>query len=121
MSSAFYHDRVFVLRPGTSTNRAGETVLVYTGLELAAGFPRDLCHVRPTSQAELPAADRATAMSEWRIATKPGSGDWDVRSGDWVRLPDGTITAVQGEAARPSDPINGRLDHVEVLVRSVRG
>lgn len=117
----FYHDRVFVLRPATKTNRAQETVLDYTGLEDAPGFPRDRAHVRPTSQSELPAEDRATAMSEWRIATEPGSGDWDVRSGDWVRLPDGTIASVQGEAARPSDPITGRLDHVEVLVRSVRG
>lgn len=117
----FYNDRVLVLRPVTKTNRANETVLDYNGLEDAPGFPRDLCHVRPTSQTELPAEDRATAMSEWRIATKPGSGDWDVRSGDWVRLPDGTIASVQGDTARPSDPITGRLDHVEVLVRSVRG
>lgn len=121
MSDVFYQDRVFVLRPGTYTNRAGDVALEYKGLELAPGFPRDLCQVRPTSQVELPAADRATAMSEWRIATKPGSGDWDVRSGDWVRLPDGTITDVQGEPARPTNPINGRLDHVEVLVRSTRG
>lgn len=121
MSDVFYQDRVFVLRPGTFVNRAGDAELAYAGLELAPGFPRDLCQVRPTSQAELPAEDRATAMSEWRIATKPGSGDWDIRSGDWVRLPDGTITDVQGDPARPTDPVSGRLDHVEVLVRSVRG
>ena len=121
MSGVFYQDRVLVLRPTTTTNRAGEPVFSYAGLELAPGFPRDLCQVRPTSQAELPAADRATAMSEWRIATKPGSGDWDVRPGDWVRLPDGTIAEVQGETARPTDPLSGRLDHVEVLVRSRRG
>lgn len=118
---SFYADRVLVLRPTVKTNRANEQVLDYTGLELAPGFPRDLCQVRPTAQSELPAEDRATAVSEWRIATKPGSGDWDVRSGDWVRLPDGRIATVQGEAARPSDPITGTLDHVEVLVRSVRG
>lgn len=121
MSGVFYQDRVFVLRPSSTTNRAGETVLSYAGLELATGFPRDRVQVRPTSQAELPREDRATAMSEWRLATEPGSGDWDIRSSDWIRLPDGTICEVQGDAARPSDPLTGGLDHVEVLVHSRRG
>lgn len=119
--SIFYHDRVFVLRPSTKTNRANETVLDYSNLRAAPGFPRDLCQVRPTSQDEVEGPDRAAAMSEWRIATEPGSGDWDVRSTDWIRLPDGTICTVQGEPARPSDPVSGELHHIEVLVRKANG
>lgn len=121
MSGPFYQDTVHVLRPTATTNRAGETVLNYDGLEDAPGYPRALVHVRPIGQTELPDLDRASAQNEWRLATRPGSGDWDITSTDWLRLPDGTITEVRGDAARPSDPITGRLDHVEVLVRRING
>lgn len=118
---AFYSQTVDVLRPPMTTNRANEEIPDYRGLADAPGVPRDRAHVRPTSQDELPAEDRETAMSEWRIGTAPGSGDWDIRSGDWVRLPDGTIAAVQGDPARPVDPVSGSVHHVEVLVRAERG
>lgn len=121
MSGLFFHDRVFVLRPTTTTNRAGETIRDYDGLADAPGFPRDRAQVRPVTQEETAAADRDTSVSEWRIATEPESGDWDVQPGDWVRLPDGTITSVEGEAARPSDPLTGKLHHVEIRVRSAAG
>lgn len=121
MTGYFYHDRVLVLRPGTTTNRAQETVLDYAGLEDAAGYPRDKCHVRPVSQDERPDVDRVAAIEEWTIATEPGSGDWDVRETDWVRLPDGRIAAVRGPAARPTDPVDGSLHHVEVRVRRTAG
>lgn len=121
MSDVFYNDRVYVLRPGTSTNRAQETTLDYSGLELAAGYPRDKVHVRPVSQTERPDVDRVAAAEEWMLATEPGSGDWDVRETDWLRMPDGRIAAVQGPAARPSDPVSGGLHHVEVRARRVAG
>lgn len=127
MSGYFYHDRVLVLRPGTKTNRAQETVLDYAGLELAAGYPRDKVHVRPVSQGEgSPTSnagdpDRIAASEEWQLATEPGSGDWDVRETDWLRLPDGGIAAVVGPPARPSDPISGLLHHVEIRARRVTG
>lgn len=121
MSGLFFNDRVLVLRPPTTTNRAGETIRDYAGLADAPGYPRDLVHVRPVEQADIAAADRDTSVSEWRIATAPGSGDWDIQAGDWVRLPDGTIAAMQGDAAKPSDPLTGRLDHVEVRVRRADG
>ncbi len=119
MSGYFYHDRVLVLRPGTKTNRAQETVLDYDGLELAAGYPRDKVQVRPVDQGELSAEDRTNGVEEWKLATEPGSGDWDVRASDWLRMPDGRIAAVQGPAARPTDPISGALHHVEVRARRV--
>lgn len=121
MSGYFYHDRVLVLRPGTKTNRAQETVLDYAGLEDAPGYPRDKVQVRPLSQAERPAEDRNASTEVWRLATEPGSGDWDVRATDWIRLPDGRIAAVDGPPARPSDPVSGALHHVEVTVRRVAG
>lgn len=119
--SYFYHDRVLVLRPGTKTNRALETVLDYAGLEDAAGYPRDRVHVRPVTQSERPADDRNAGLEEWMLATEPGSGDWDVRDTDWIRLPDGRVAAVLGPPAKPSDPLTGHLDHVEVRVRRVAG
>lgn len=121
MSGYFYHDRVLVLRPGTKTNRAQETILDYEGLELAAGYPRDKVQVRPVSQAERPDVDRNAATEEWDLATEPGSGDWDVRETDWLRMPDGRIASVVGPPARPSDPITGGLHHVEVRARRVAG
>lgn len=121
MSGYFFHDRVLVLRPGTKTNRAQEVVLDYTDLELAPGYPRDKVHVRPTAQSELNDVDRNAGVEEWTIATEPGSGDWDVRESDWLRLPDGRIAAVSGPAARPSDPVSGKLHHVEVRVRRAAG
>lgn len=121
MSRYFYHDRVLVLRPGTKTNRAQETVLDYSGLEAVAGFPRDRVHLREVGQGESPAEDRIAATTEWMIATEPGSGDWDVLESDWLRLPDGQIAAVQGPPARASDPATGLLHHVEVRARRTAG
>lgn len=121
MSGYFFHDRVLVLRPGTKTNRANETVLDYTGLENAAGYPRDKVHVRPISQDERPDVDRVAGLELWTLATEPGSGDWDIRDTDWIRLPDGRIATVDGPASRPSDPITGALHHVEVRARRVAG
>ena len=121
MSGYFYHDRVLVLRPGTKTNRAEETVLDYTGLDLAAGYPRDRVQVRPLSQDEKSEEDRNAGTEVFALATEPGSGDWDVQATDWIRLPDGRIAAVDGPAARPSDPVSGALHHVEVRARRVAG
>lgn len=117
---AFYQDTVDLLRPGTKVNRAQETVLDYTGLAAADGVPRARVQVRPVTQAEVDGQpDRSSAITGWKIATAPGSGDWDVLASDWVRLPDGTVCTVQGRPAKPSDPISGRLHHVEILVRAV--
>lgn len=121
MSALFYADRVHVLRPTAGVNRAQEATLEYAGLELAAGYPRDKVHVRPISQTERPDDDRVAATEEWILATEPGSGDWDVRETDWLRLPDGKIAAVLGPAARPSDPVTHALHHVEVRARRVAG
>jgi hypothetical protein len=121
VSGYFYHDRVLVLRPGTKTNRAQETVLDYAGLELAAGYPRDKVQLRPIAQSELNEEDRNAGTEVWALATEPGSGDWDVRDTDWLRLPDGRIAAVSGPPARPSDPVSGLLHHVEIRARRVAG
>lgn len=121
MSSLFYHDTVHVLRPGTTTNRAQETVLDYVDLENAEGYPRARVHLRPLSQDEKPEEDRNANTEMWALATEPGSGDWDVLPTDWLRLPDGRIAAVDGPAARPSDPQSGRLHHVEIRARRVAG
>lgn len=121
MSGYFYHDRVLVLRPGTKTNRAQETVLDYAGLEEAAGYPRDKVQVRPTAQSERPDVDRVAGLELWTLATEPGSGDWDVRETDWLRMPDGRIATVDGPPARPTDPVTGALHHVEVRARRSAG
>lgn len=117
---AFYQDTVDLLRPGVKVNRAQEQVLDYSGLRDIPGTPRSRVQVRPVTQAEVDGQpDRSSAITGWKIATAPESGDWDVRSTDWVRLPDGTVCTVQGRPAKPSDPISGGLHHVEVLVRAV--
>lgn len=119
--SYFYNDTVHVLRPATKQNRAGETVLDYAGLELAPGYPRARVQVRPTSSGEQPDVDRTAAREEWLIQTEPGSGDWDVRATDWIRLPDGRVVTVVGEALRPTRPEDGVLDHVQIRARRVAG
>lgn len=114
MSGYFYHDTVHVLRPPLVTNRANEEVRNYTGLELAAGYPRARVQVRPLSASETAEVDRDAAALLWLLQTEPGSGDWDVRSYDWLRLADGTILAVVGDPLRPTAPETGRLDHVQI-------
>jgi len=121
MSGFFYHDTVHVLRPGSKVNRAQEVTLDYVGLEAAAGYPRAQVQVRPVSSDERPDVDRDAAGQVWLLQTEPGSGDWDVRSSDWVRLADGTILAVQGDALRPTDPISGRLSHVQIRASRTAG
>jgi hypothetical protein len=117
----FYNDTVHVLRPGTTTNRAQETVLNYAGLEEAAGYPRALVQIRPVTSDELSDVDRVAGVEEWLLQTKPGSGDWDVRATDWIRLPDGRIVTVHGPALRPTRPEDGKLDHVQIRARRVAG
>lgn len=125
--SLFYNDAVTRFRAPTKANRAGETVPDYAALAAAleagtaVGATRANVHVRPTSQDEIVAEDRNAQASEWRVASAPGSGDWDVAADDWLKLPDGTIVSVVGDPARPSNPIGGGLHHVVVLVRKVTG
>lgn len=127
--SLFYNDTVYVLRPGTRQNRAGEDILDYAGLRALLevtpylGEPRSGVHVRPTAsdgRSEIIREDRDAVANEWRIATPAGSPDWDIRSIDWVRLPSGQIASVFGDPSRPSNPFGGGLHHVQVLVREVR-
>jgi hypothetical protein len=119
--TVFHNQAVDVLRPGTRTNRAGETVLEYSKLEQQPGAPWRGVYVRPTSQAERVDEERETAVSGWRIASAPGSPDVDLRSTDWVRLPSGEVCRVVGDVARPADPFTGQLDHVEVFVTRAAG
>lgn len=111
----FYPDTVLVLRPSSVTNRAQETVLDYRNLQA----PRPWAHVkvRPAVQTEQPATDRTLAVSEWLIASEPGRGDVDLLATDLVQLPTGERARVIGDPARPTDPVTGKLSHVQVLVR----
>jgi hypothetical protein len=118
---AFYQASIAVLRPTTKTNRAEETTLDYSGLAGANGVIRKHVQIRPLSQSEKPDVDRIAGTEIWAIATKPGTGDWDVLPTDWLRLPDGRIAAVEGPPARPSDPQTGKLHHVEVRARRAAG
>lgn len=122
----FYNDTVKVHRPGTRDNRAGDTVpaldelLAALAAGTAEGTPRAEVHVRTTNAStDVVADDRDLTLAWWRVASRPGSGDWDLLPGDLLELPDGAIASVVGIPARPSDPIGGGLHHVEVLVRQV--
>lgn len=122
----FYQDTVNVYRPGSRENRAGDQVpatdvlLAEIAAGIAVGAPRDQVQVRTTNAStDVVAEDRDLTVAWWKLATRPGSGDWDIRAGDLVALPDGTVASVVGIPARPSDPIGGALHHVEVLVRDV--
>lgn len=117
----FFHDTVDVLRPATRETRSQETELDYTALAEATEPP--LCRpwagvqVRPVSQALTVAVDRDTRISEWFIATDHGAADFDVLPTDWIRLADGTVCTIVGDVARPSDPLRGGLDHINMRVR----
>lgn len=118
----YYIQTVEILRPKPRESRSGETTLDYEGLADAAGDPWPNVYVRPASQAEAVGPDRETALSSWRIASRPGDAIPAVESTDWIRLPTGEVTRVVGEIARPADPIiAGRTHHVELTVREENG
>jgi len=119
--SGFYSETVSRLRPGVKQNRALESVPDYDGLREAPGLEWERVHVRPVSQTEVVGTDRATAVSQWLLASEPGSGDFDVVSTDWVRLPDGTVCQVIGAPARPTDPLSGGLHHIQLLLEEAHG
>lgn len=123
----FYNDAVTVYRPARKTNRAQESVLDYAGLraaiaaETAPGVDRSDVQVRPISQSEVNDESAATQISGWAIATRPGTGDWDIEPTDWILLPTGELVELVGEPARPSDPFGGGVHHVEVRTQRAVG
>lgn len=127
--SVFFHDTVYRLRPATKTARSGEAgVPDYSTLAAAPIDGSDArvlkwegVQVRPISQAEQDLEDRNTAVSQWYIATASGADDFDIQAGDWIRLPDGDITVLIGDPARPSDPVSGGLDHIQCHVQRAAG
>lgn len=127
--TVFFHDTVYRLRPASKTSRSGETgVADYSTLAAAPIDGSDArvlewanVQVRPESQAETDTEDRSTSVSQWFIATASGAPDFDVKAGDWIRLPDGSITVLIGDPARPSDPVSGGLDHIQIRVQRSAG
>jgi hypothetical protein len=127
--TVFFHDTVYRLRPASKTSRSGETgVPDYSTLAAAPIDGSDArvlkwsnVQVRPESQAETDTEDRSTSVSQWFIATASGAPDFDVKAGDWIRLADGSITVLIGDPARPSDPVNGGLDHIQIRVQRTAG
>jgi hypothetical protein len=119
--SLFYNQTAYVLRPTIRTNRANEAEVDYTGLEDQPGVPWAPVHVRTIQQGLDVEDDRRVSAQSWMIASEPGSGDVDLQTTDWLRLPSGEIVAVEGAIARPSDPFGGGLHHVEVRVQLAKG
>lgn len=117
----FYNQAVRILRPTPGTSRSGEATLNYAGLAEAEGELWENVQVRPTSQTEAVGPDRETALSSWRIASRPGDPLPAVESTDWIRLPTGEVTRVVGEIARPADPLTGETHHAELTVREENG
>jgi len=120
MSGAFYRETVHVLRPTERQTRGGSSSLDYAGIRDEAGVERRNCRVRPLSSDEVADQDRTTSVSQWRIASRPGDGDWDVLSTDWLRLPDGTVVEVVGVPARAQHPTRSEVHHVEVLAQEAK-
>jgi hypothetical protein len=116
----FYDQTAEVVRPGTTTNRAGEQVVVLRDLESLAHRPWEHLQIRPRLQSEREGVDRAVIVSEWTLASRHGDGDFDVDAGDVVKLPSGVYAQVVGEPSRPIDPVgHGGVHHVELLLRQV--
>ncbi len=116
---AFHNDTVDVLRPEVTEDRAGTKRLSYVGLRGKPGVARAGVQVRPVTSTEDVDDEGITVVTGWQIATRPRSGDWDVRAGDWLRLPDGTIVAVEGDPAKPT--LFGRIHHVRVTATRAKG
>ncbi|MFD8596971.1 hypothetical protein ACFV1L_18415 [Kitasatospora sp. NPDC059646] len=107
---AIFHQQVVRLRPGTRTDRGGNTVPDWSpGAvdRLAVGR----LSVQPAVQIERPGPDRTEVVTGWHVLSAPGTAP-DVRSGDRIEY-DGLTCEVIGEVARWANPVTGAVHHVE--------
>jgi hypothetical protein len=112
----FYKQTVRILNPVYKENRAGDRELDRTATLAQQGLPWERVQLRPIAQYERLVSETETGVSQWRVASRPGSPDVEITSASMVRLPTGDVCSVVGEPSRPTSPLNGKLDHVEVLL-----
>lgn len=117
----FYRDSVRVIRPPMLATRGGDAVPDMKAAQALPGALWERVTVRDLLQTERTDVDRDVTRSQWRVASKPGTGDFDIREHDLVRLRSGRLTSVVGIPARPADPMSptAALHHVEVLLEEV--
>ncbi|HET8581767.1 MAG TPA: hypothetical protein VFL65_00835 [Jatrophihabitans sp.] len=109
-----FADEVVIVRPGTTTNRAGDEVDDWTRATRAT-VPDVL--VQPVSQAEVVELGRDVATSLWRLLSARGV-DVDLTARDRVEWA-GVTHEVVGDVARFR--VGGRVHHVEAVLQHVRG
>ncbi|WP_224284907.1 hypothetical protein [Streptomyces sp. LS1784] len=105
-----FHQRVVRIRPGTRTDRAGNSLPNWSPAAVTR-LPVGRLSVQPSTQAETAEADRTRVVTGWHVLSAPGTAP-DVRSGDRIEY-DGLLCEVVGEVARWPDPVTGRTHHVE--------
>ncbi len=113
-----FHQAVTVVRPGTRTDRGGNTVADWSPGAVTRTLVGQLS-VQPSAQGELADQDRTSVVTGWHVLSEPGT-DPDVRSGDRIEY-DGVTCEVKGEVARWRDPLDGTVHHVEWQMRRSTG
>lgn len=109
-----FHDTVVDVRPGTRTDRGGNTVEDWSN---PTRTTIEQVSVQPTDQAETVTAQRSAAVSGWQVISAPGT-DPDVRAGDRIEWQGMTLEVI-GEVAR-WDP-DGPTHHVEFTMSRATG
>ncbi|MFF0389675.1 hypothetical protein ACFYS8_13430 [Kitasatospora sp. NPDC004615] len=107
---AIFHQHAVRIRPGTRTDRGGNTVPDWSP-EAVDRLPISRLSVQPTAQIERVGPDRDEAITGWHVLSAPGTAP-DVRSTDRIEY-DGLLCEVVGEVARWPNPVTGSTHHVE--------
>lgn len=105
------------VRPGTRTDRAGNTVPDW---DLAERTTIGHLSVQPTVQTETGTADRpALVVTGWHVLSEPGTAP-DVLASDRIEF-GGLTCEVVGEVAAWPDPVDGGTHHVEFTLQRFTG
>lgn len=112
----FYQQTVHLLAPVYRTTKGGDRSLDQKATREQSGVAWPRLQLRPLTQAELLADGAELGVSRWRIASRRRDPIPTVDANYLVRLPTGEVCSVVGEPSRPTNPVNGKVDHVELLV-----
>lgn len=107
-----------LIRPGTRTDRGGNTVPDWSPGAVARTTIGRLS-IQPTTTAENTDPTRTEVISGWRVFSEPGTAP-DVRSGDRLELAGGLVCEVVGEVAAWPDSQPG-THHIEFTLTRVTG
>lgn len=113
-----FSQSITVVRPGTKTDRGGNTVPDWSDTAVTRTVV-DRLSVQPAVQTEATSEERSSVVTGWHVLSEEGT-DPDVRAGDRIEF-DGLLCEVVGEVARWPHPLDGGVHHVEWTMRRGTG